>query len=282
MTAGIDIAASSTLLLAATLAGLWFVARSLFLGDVHSERVARAGTTIFLGRNAMEAAYATFEPVGRLLARLGISANAVTMTGVALTLLAGVMAAFGWLGVAALLAALGAAADALDGIVARATTGPTRNGALYDSAADRYMEFFLFGGLVIHFRTSLVALLVVLGALCGAFMVSYVSSKSESLAVEVPRGAMRRAERAVYLLLGLTLSPLAASLGGNLPWAYDAPVLLACVLIALVANVSAFSRLLALGHAIAAPAARSLSSLSTLVPTVEAKRPAKPTIARSA
>lgn len=91
--------------------------------------------------------------------------------------------------------AIAAALDGLDGIVARSTTGPTADGALYDAAADRYMEFFLLGGLLIHVRLSVP---VVLSALLGGFMVSYVSAKGEAAPIKPPRGAMRRAERPVH------------------------------------------------------------------------------------
>ncbi len=256
-----DFIAVCSLLSVTAVAAVWYAGRLLLEGEVRSARVARAGTSMFLGRAPMEAAYATFEPIGQGLARFGVTANEVTAMGVALTLFAGIAAAFGLLGLAAALATVGAAADALDGVVARATTGPTPDGALYDSAADRYMEFFLLGGLVVHFRSSLVAMLIVLGALCGAFMVSYVSAKSEALRVEVPRGSMRRSERAVYLILGCTLAPFAARVAPGVSWAYDAPILAAAALIAVVANASALARLRALGHAVASPArARAGSS----------------------
>lgn len=227
--------------------------RVLLVGPLRSARVERAGTSALLGRLPMEAAYFAFEPVGAALARAGVSANALTALGVVLSLFAGIAAAAGLLGIAAAVGTCAAMIDALDGIVARQTTGATADGALYDAAADRYMEFFLLAGLSIHLRHSVVALSVALAALLGAFMVSYVSAKAEAAAVVAPRGSMRRAERAVYLLGGCLFAPFASHALPGVRWAYDAPVLAACALVAIVANVSACQRLQALARAVAAP-----------------------------
>jgi hypothetical protein len=77
-------------------------------------------------------------------------------------------------------------------------------------------------------------------------MVSYASAKAEALRLEPPRGSMRRAERAFYLTLGAALTPLfaryAMAHGFAAAW-LDAPMLLAVALVAVVANISAVSRL---------------------------------------
>lgn len=258
-----DLLAALTLLGLALTGATAYALRVVLFGEIRSERVARAGTSAFLGRTPMEAAYATFEPLGRAFARLGVTANVMTATGVALSLCAGIAAASGALGLAAMIAAIAAAGDALDGIIARATTGPTPDGALYDSTADRYMEFFLLAGILVHVRASVLALALALGALSGSYMVSYVSAKSDGASIVIPRGSMRRAERAVYVILGCTLAPLAGALFPNTPWAYDAPVLAACALIAVVANASAVRRLLALGRALNAGRAAQIHLTAT-------------------
>ena len=266
-----DLGAALLLGIGASFVGASYGLRVLAGREIRSARVARAGTSVFLGRSPMEAAYAAFEPLGRALARIGVTANAVTASGVGLSIIAGLFAAFGLLGLAAAVAAIAAAADALDGIVARATTGPTPDGAIYDSAADRYMEFSLIGGLIIHFRDSIGGLVVTLAALCGAFMVSYVSAKSEAHHVEVPRGSMRRGERAVYLVLGSMLAPITVQIVGA-PWAYDAPILLALALIAVAANASALSRLLALGRGVAREANQP-NSHTLVTPSADPRKP---------
>lgn len=77
---------------------------------------------------------------GRRLARHGLSANAVTLAGLALGLAAAGLAALGWTGWALALLVASRLADGLDGAVARATR-PTAFGGYLDISAD-----FLFYG----------------------------------------------------------------------------------------------------------------------------------------
>jgi len=136
--------------------------------------------------------------------------------------------------------------DALDGLVARRTGTASVAGALLDASVDRYEEFFFLGGLAIHFRESTPMLALTLLALAGSFMVSYGSAKAEALGVPVPPGAMRRAERAVFLCAGVAATPVFAwaTADSDLPdWAARAPLLAALASIAVVANVSAVRRL---------------------------------------
>jgi CDP-diacylglycerol--glycerol-3-phosphate 3-phosphatidyltransferase len=177
---------------------------------------------------------------------LGISANAVTALSLVGAGVAGIFLACGHFGVAALLFAATSLGDALDGLVARVTRTESAAGALFDASADRYEEFFALGALAIYFRTSGLLLTLVLLALAGSFMVSYGSAKAEALHVEVPAGAIRRAERATCLSIGTTLVPIVEALSGRLhgpTWLGEVPVLLAIGTIAIAANVSAVRRL---------------------------------------
>ena len=78
-----------------------------------------------------------------------------------------------------------------------------------DAAVDRYGEFFLLGGLVYYYRTHDQVLFIVLAAIVGGFMVSYVTAKAEAMGVVAPRGAMRRGERGSYLIFGAAFTPIA-------------------------------------------------------------------------
>jgi hypothetical protein len=90
-------------------------------------------------------------------------------------------------------------------------------------------------------------------ALLGSFMVSYSTTKAEALQVEVPKGSMRRPERAVYLILGASLSAL------SIAWvepprefssALAYPMIVALGLVALLANISAIGRFRCIARAI--------------------------------
>ncbi|HEY6460678.1 MAG TPA: hypothetical protein VIY73_11025, partial [Polyangiaceae bacterium] len=136
---------------------------------------------------------------------------------------------------------------------------------LLDASIDRYEEFFFLGGLAIYFRASTPALVLALLAMCGSFMVSYGSAKAEALGVPVPPGAMRRAERAVILCVGVALMPVFAWAvdAGKLPvWALDGPVFAALLAVGVGANVSAIRRLRFLAHGRPVWSAAALARIS--------------------
>ncbi len=203
-------------------------------------------SSLVLPRAALDTALWCLDHVAGGLIALGVTANAITVSSVFLAGIAGALLCFGqfgWAAVAMVAASLG---DALDGLVARRTGTASVAGALLDASVDRYEEFFFLGGLAIYFHGSVGALALTLLALAGSFMVSYGSAKAEALGVPVPPGAMRRAERAVCLCVGVAATPVFAWLtrGSALPvWTTQAPLFVALGLVAVVANVSAIRRL---------------------------------------
>jgi CDP-diacylglycerol--glycerol-3-phosphate 3-phosphatidyltransferase len=141
-------------------------------------------------------------------ARAGITPNHITWAALGLGIGAGVALGFGLLGLGGLLSLLSVLGDILDGQVARLTATGSAAGEILDASADRYMEFFYVGGLVIFYRGHPLFMLVALGAMLAAFMVSYSTAKAEAMHVEPPRGAMRRHERSTYLISGAVLSSI--------------------------------------------------------------------------
>jgi len=203
-------------------------------------------TSVMLPRAVLDASVGCLDHVARGLIALGITANAITLFSVFLAAVGGVLLAVGQFGPAAVAMIVASLGDALDGLVARRSGSASVGGALLDASVDRYEEFFFLGGLAVYFRGSLAALVLILGALAGSFMISYGSAKAEALGVPVPPSAMRRAERAVCLCLGTLLVPAAATVvrSAALPaWMAVAPLLVAVGLVAVVANVSAVRRL---------------------------------------
>jgi CDP-diacylglycerol---glycerol-3-phosphate 3-phosphatidyltransferase len=180
------------------------------------------------------------------LLRLRLTANAITVSSVVVAAVGAVLLAIGDLGPAALAMALAAVGDALDGRVARRTESASVGGALLDASADRYEECLLLGGLAVQLRASVPALVLVLAAVAGSFMVSYGSAKAEALGVPVPPSVMRRPGRAACLCAGVALCPPFGWLvrQGSFPgWSERTPVIVAIGLIAVLANVSAIRRL---------------------------------------
>ena len=212
------------------------------VGDAPPER----RTSSLLPQAVVDVALRAIDGLAKRLVALGVTANAVTVGSLILAAAGGASLAVGSFGWAALAGTVSSLGDALDGSVARRTRGATVGGALLDASADRYGEFLLLGGLAIHFRDHVAALVLTLGAMVGSFMVSYGSAKAEALRVPVPGGLMRRPERAMCLCAGIIVTaPLAWLAGrGVLPaWTARAPVFAALGLLAFAANASAIARL---------------------------------------
>jgi phosphatidylglycerophosphate synthase len=204
-----------------------------------------------------------------VLVRLGVSANAVTLSSLVLAAIGSVLLCAGFLGAACLVMVIASLGDAIDGRIARRTRSASVGGALLDASVDRYEEFLFLGGIALYLRASALALLVVLCALAGSFMVSYGSAKAEALGVGVPPGAMRRPQRAVCLCLGVGATPVFGWLaaGGVVPgWAARAPLFAALGLIAAVANASAVRRLRVLAHSSPRRAGREVPSDAAVAP----------------
>jgi CDP-diacylglycerol--glycerol-3-phosphate 3-phosphatidyltransferase len=193
----------------------------------------------------MQATYWAIDPVVRGLVRLGATPNAITSAALVFGIAAGVAVGAGWFGLACLLGTCSTISDILDGQVARVTRTGSNAGELLDAAVDRYTEFAFIAGFILYARESPVQVVIALAALLASFMISYASAKAEALQVSVPRGLMRRHERATYLTLAAGLTPL---LG---PWLHAQwPVLPTTTLmviglgiVGLIGNLAALQRL---------------------------------------
>ncbi len=172
--------------------------------------------------------YVIINPFVRVLIKLGLTPNAVTVIGLLLNI--GVTVIFiegaerghrgdlsyvGWAGALVLFAGL---FDMLDGQVARIGKMSSSFGALFDSVLDRYSELVLFLGicyyLVAHhyFFSSLFAFI----ALIGSMMVSYTRARAEGLGIECKDGLMQRPERVVTIGVSAMACGIAAHyIGGD-------------------------------------------------------------------
>jgi CDP-diacylglycerol--glycerol-3-phosphate 3-phosphatidyltransferase len=203
-------------------------------------------TSVVLPDAVIATALKILDQVASGLVALGISANAVTATCIALGASAGVLLAYEQFALATVAMVIASLGDAVDGLVARRSGTASVGGALLDASGDRYQEFFFLGGLAVYFHETPFALVLTLGALVGAFMVSYSSAKAEGLSVPVPPGIMRRPERAVCLCIATAATavwqPYAAGMARP-AWVGALPLLIAVSLIAVAANLSALHRL---------------------------------------
>ena len=153
-------------------------------------------------------------PVARALHAMGVSANAVTATGLLLTLAGAVILGSGQPGVALLVLLAGTLADAIDGQVARLSGGGTRLGAFLDSTFDRLSDAALCVAALIVGGTHGDALLFVSGivALVSGSLVPYIRAKAESLDLTASIGLAPREARLALIILGVAAWAVTGSL----------------------------------------------------------------------
>ena len=143
-------------------------------------------------------------PAGRVLVKMGFTAEALTVLGLLVAAGAGCLFALGHIRWAALLVLVAGLLDSADGTVARLRGTVSPAGAFTDSAVDRYCEAIIFCGLLIHYLTLAkngLALLTFV-ALTGAFFVSYMRARLEGLGSECRVGLLEREDRVIVLALG--------------------------------------------------------------------------------
>jgi CDP-diacylglycerol--glycerol-3-phosphate 3-phosphatidyltransferase len=241
-----------TLLLVAVVS--LYARRAFRNGRARHARADADGGSVLLGKPTMEMAYWMLEPLVSFLANLGITPNMVTVASLVPALLAAVAAGVGWFGLACVLATAGSFCDLLDGLLARRLGVASDSGEVIDAAVDRYSEFLFLMGLGVYYRTHWMMLVLVFAALGGSFMFSYSTAKAEAMDVEPTRGAMRRAERAVYLLFGAGLTAFSRVLFADTPShaLRELPMVVAVALVAVVTNVSTVQRFVALSRALRA------------------------------
>jgi CDP-diacylglycerol--glycerol-3-phosphate 3-phosphatidyltransferase len=162
-------------------------------------------------------------PVAQVLVRGRVSPDVVTLVGTA-GVCVGALAfyprgEFLW---GAVVIAVFAVADSLDGIMARLAGRSSQWGAFLDSTLDRIGDAAVFGGLVLYYaagsgprRTATTALALsclVLGA-----VVSYARARAEGLGMSASVGIAERADRLVVVLATTGLVGLREHTGVGLP-----------------------------------------------------------------
>jgi CDP-diacylglycerol--glycerol-3-phosphate 3-phosphatidyltransferase len=156
-----------------------------------------------------------FEPIALGMGRLGLTPDALTLIGFAITVIGAVLVAQQlWLA-GGLVILLGGIFDMFDGTLARATGTVSKLGAFMDSVFDRAGEAIVFVGIVIGcaFAGFAEGAIYASAAMGSSFMVSYTRSKSEGLGFTTGTGMaavgiMPREVRLVILSLGLILAPV--------------------------------------------------------------------------
>ena len=153
-------------------------------------------------------------PLARLMVRVGITANAITVVGAIGSWIASLYFFskgnffFGTLVIAFFLLS-----DLFDGTIARLTgSNGTRFGALLDSTLDRISDAVVIIALILwsveEEGSWLIPLIV---SLVLGFMISYIKARAEGLGISCEVGVAERAERLIVLLTSTGLYGLGVS-----------------------------------------------------------------------
>ena len=169
-----------------------------------------------------------------LLAKTGLSPNALTLFGFAVTLAVAWVLSTGRFFSGGLLVLFSGAFDFLDGALARATGRSTKFGAFLDSTLDRFSDAALFLGLLAYYASqgSHYQVILIGAALTGSLATSYTRARAEGLGLKDEVGLFTRTERIILLAIGLIIGH----------WHSDAMTVVLWI-IAVLSNLTALQRI---------------------------------------
>ena len=207
--------------------------------------------TVVLSDKSKEIFLRIIDPIGGILARFNVHPNSLTLAGLILSMAAGLVYSTGSFFWGAWVVVLAGSCDVLDGWLARKTGKHSPFGAFFDSTLDRFGELFIFLGLAWHFSggpglfqspmerpgqaQSLWAIVCIILAIAGSFMVSYTRARAEGLGVTCNIGWMQRPERMTLLIIG--------SLLASIPGIGHVLMKLTLLMLAVLSNVTAVQRM---------------------------------------
>jgi CDP-diacylglycerol--glycerol-3-phosphate 3-phosphatidyltransferase len=134
-----------------------------------------------------------------------LTPNAISLTGLALNLVAAVLVWERFYFLAGVAFVVGSVMDTLDGRYSRMSGKGTPFGAFLDSTLDRLEEGIVLAAVGAYFarRGDDVAVAAVVVAVLASLMVSYTRARAEALGIECRVGLATRPVRVVILSLGL-------------------------------------------------------------------------------
>jgi CDP-diacylglycerol--glycerol-3-phosphate 3-phosphatidyltransferase len=146
-------------------------------------------------------------PLGRGLRGLGVPADALTVFGLLASVATALLIASGHLVWAVVGVIVAGVSDLLDGAIARGSGSASPRGAFFDSVSDRVSDALLLGGCAWYLagRDPYEAILAFAVAAC-SMLVSYERARAEALGLDARGGLMERAERFVFLGVGLAFN----------------------------------------------------------------------------
>jgi CDP-diacylglycerol--glycerol-3-phosphate 3-phosphatidyltransferase len=152
------------------------------------------------------------DPIAARLVRLGISPNAMTVTGTAVSIGAAMwFIPHNRLFLGSVLVAVFLCFDVLDGAMARAAGRTSPLGAVLDASCDRLVDAALFASIAWWALVTVADPFAGAAALgCGglAQLISYIKARAEASGLAAEGGLVERAERFIIALLGTAIQGL--------------------------------------------------------------------------
>jgi CDP-diacylglycerol--glycerol-3-phosphate 3-phosphatidyltransferase len=157
---------------------------------------------------------AIFEPIALAMGRAGLTPNALTLIGFAITTIGAILVGLQLWVIGGLVVFFGGVFDMFDGTLARATGQASPLGAFMDSVFDKLGEIIVFLGVIAGLQAAGAAdvpILVAAAAMGAAIMVSYARAKSDGLGYSsgmglAAVGIMPREIRLVIISIGIVLT----------------------------------------------------------------------------
>jgi len=179
-----------------------------------------------------------FTPIAKALLRMGVSPDAVTITGTLVVVVTALWAfPTGHLLVGTLVIAVFVLTDSLDGVMARQAGRSGPWGAFLDSTLDRFGDAAIFAGLVLWFTgggDDRLAAVLALACLVLGSIVPYARARAEGLGMTASGGIAERADRLALVLVAT------AAVGVGLP---DVVLTIVLALLALASAVTIVQRM---------------------------------------
>jgi len=158
---------------------------------------------------------ALLRPLLNFIARLGITANMLTIASLLVAILAGVLFASGKTILGAWVLLLAGFLDGIDGELARLTGIQTRFGGFLDSICDHVGDFAIYLGLLFTYLKSdaIIEVILIFVALFASVFGSHVRSRAGMVGIDTKTiGLFTRCERIFILVIGILIGKVMIAL----------------------------------------------------------------------
>ncbi len=160
---------------------------------------------------------ALLEPFLRFLARLGITANMLTIASLLIVVMAGILLAFDKMIWGAWILMLGAFLDGIDGELARVSIAKSSFGGFLDSICDHCGDFAIYLGLLFAYirNDATLEIILIFVAMFASVFGSHVRSRAGMVKINTKTiGLFTRFERIFLLFICILIGKVTIALWG--------------------------------------------------------------------